>query len=954
MCFLALFLATPSPALGQGKDRTAQTKEEGIRLFNEAKALEEKARNRSDLENAVAKFEQVLKIFEQVGFKQGIDATANNLGGVYLAWGQHPKAVEYYEKALEIAKNVGDVKGEGHALNNLGNVYNKWGQYRKAVEYYEKALEIAKKVRDVKGEGDTLNNLSSVYDEWGQYAKAVEYYEKALEIKKKVGDVKGEGATLNNLGNVYYYWGQYAKAVEYYEKALEIKKKVGDVKAESSTLNNLGSVYKGWGQYAKAVEYYEKALEIAKKVGDVRGEGQIVNNLGKVYATQGEYSQAMINFQKGLEIYQKIGVPTAMPKDAIGNLYLDTGDLQRAEPFLKEANYNSSLGRFFLFKSEYEMARKRYESLLKWAEQNRNADNLFTAYTGLGRCYVGMNKAAEYYAKAVELTEDLRSSLSPAERETFFDAKIRGFYRTAPYEGLARALVTMNKPVEALKQSEYSRARIFAEAMSKRGDYSGLDVPGDVREKDSQLTDELASLSKNLQTAYEKQNKEVIASLEPQVKEAKQKLAAHVDMLRKQYPLFAATRYPQPMGLDKTALEENEWVISYHVTDPGLIVYLTKGKQLIKAEFRAVPRQEIDALVRKFREPVEMKGSDDIAAKLKSFDFSIGKNLSDLLLGGVLSVLPKDTPVIIVPDDSLGVLPFEMLPLNTGGKIAVDKKVPYSTGAEFFADRNPISYYQSITALTLARNYGKQKSLKGKLLVFADPVFQKRDERAQAPQKTPGLAGAQANLYRDLMVAMEEGDGPSMVVKRLPLTSTLADNLAKMYPGSTDCYTGLDASKDRFLKQIAPRLDNYDNIVFATHGYFGKDLPGIKEPVLLLRLVPDGTDGYLRMSEVAGLKMNADIVALTACQSGLGKKISGEGTMGMGRAFQYAGAKCVLTSLWSVEQAASVNLVQNFFRHVKDGKTKLEALKLARKEIRDQGYDHPFFWAPFILVGEIN
>ena len=108
------------------------------------------------------------------------------------------------------------------------------------------------------------------------------------------------------------------------------------------------------------------------------------------------------------------------------------------------------------------------------------------------------------------------------------------------------------------------------------------------------------------------------------------------------------------------------------------------------------------------------------------------------------------------------------------------------------------------------------------------------------------------------------------------------------------------------------------------------------------------------MSEVMGLKMNADLVALTACQTGLGTKISGEGTMGMGRAFQYAGAKCVLMSLWSVGQAASVSLVENLFKYLKEGRHTAEALSLARKEIRDEGYDHPFFWASFILVGETN
>ena len=144
-------------------------------------------------------------------------------------------------------------------------------------------------------------------------------------------------------------------------------------------------------------------------------------------------------------------------------------------------------------------------------------------------------------------------------------------------------------------------------------------------------------------------------------------------------------------------------------------------------------------------------------------------------------------------------------------------------------------------------------------------------------------------------------------------------------------YTGFDASKATSWTRSARQLNRYDKVVFATHGYFGKDLPGIMEPVLVLTLVPPGTDGYLRMTEVMGLNMNADIVALTACQTGLGKRTAGEGTMGMGRAFQYAGARSVLMSLWSVSEVASVNLVKSFFRNHEGRKSKSEALALAEK-----------------------
>ena len=875
------------------------------------------------------------------------------LGVVYKGWGQYAKAVEYYEKSLEIARKIGDVNGEGMTLMGLGNVYEGWGQYAKALECYEKSLEISREIGDVKGEGSTLGNLGIAYSHRGQYTKAVELYEKSLEIKRKIGDVNGEGNTLTGLGIVYADWGQYAKAVEYYEKSLAIFTKTGDVKGEGSDLHNLGSVYKEWGQYAKAVEFYEKSLEIARKIGDVHAEGQTLTNLGEIYRAQGEHDKALASFQKGLEIYVKMGVPVGSPKDSIGNLYLDIGEIQKAEPFIKEGDYGPSLGRLSLLKMDYPSAKNSYESLLKSAEENRNADELFTAYAGLGMSCEGMGdnpRAVEYYRKAVEHTEDLRSSLNPAEREAFFDVRIGGFYRTAPYEGLARGLAKMNRPVEAFKESEYTRARIFAESISKRSEYAGADVPKDIRDKDSQLSDELAALTKNLQKAYEKQNKEQITVLEPQVKEAKQKLSAHVDMLRKQYPLFAATRYPQPMDLDKTELQDNEWVLAYHVTDPGIIIYLAGGKNLLKGLFKPIPRKEVDELVRKFRQPMELGFEDSTKEKLTAFDFSSGKKLADLLLADVLSDLPKNTPVIVVPDGALGVVPFEMLVLNDGGKIQIDKTIPYVTGVAFFGDRNPISYYQSITALTLARTLGQEQKSGDRTLAIVDPVFSSDDPRL-AKAATEKRRAILDKLSSEKLMSFKTE--LALEIPRLPLTTQLGESLKKADPAKTDLYEGLTAQKAVLLQRD---LKPYRSVVFATHGYFGKDLPGIQEPVLILTLPdqPEGHDGFLRMTEVMGLKLNCEVAALTACQTGLGRHISGEGTMGMGRAFQYAGAKSVLMSLWSVAEKSSVQMVESFFKHLKEGKNRLEALRLARDEIRKAGYDHPFFWAPFILVGEVD
>jgi len=304
---------------------------------------------------------------------------------------------------------------------------------------------------------------------------------------------------------------------------------------------------------------------------------------------------------------------------------------------------------------------------------------------------------------------------------------------------------------------------------------------------------------------------------------------------------------------------------------------------------------------------------------------------------------------VIIPDGVLAALPFEALVMGGMATWKEGAHGNYPDGLQYVGDVYPISYYQSITALTLARTLGKKTAPGKRLLVMADPVFSSEDDRV----KTMSVKKKQkllASLPQKLMSIKSE---IGLAFPRLQRTGDLGESLKKLYSGRIDLFTGMKARKDLLFRK---RLTGYGGIVFATHGYFGTDLPGIQEPVLALTLLdqPKGKDGFLRMTEVMGLQLNADVVALTACQTGVGRRISGEGTMNMGRAFQYAGAKSVLMSMWSVAEISSVKLVESFFKRLKEGKSKLEALTLARKEIREAGYDHPFFWAPFILVGEVD
>ncbi|MBM3299611.1 MAG: CHAT domain-containing protein, partial [Deltaproteobacteria bacterium] len=289
---------------------------------------------------------------------------------------------------------------------------------------------------------------------------------------------------------------------------------------------------------------------------------------------------------------------------------------------------------------------------------------------------------------------------------------------------------------------------------------------------------------------------------------------------------------------------------------------------------------------------------------------------------------------------------------------------------EFFADHHSVVYYQSITALTLARRL-KHKDQPLKVLVIANPTTgDSSDDQSGSQTVTEdrkaevdrliesqyrGKRQDEEGLPEQSLLSLQTYNRLSAAFGPLPVTEELAKDLQAQFGENADVYSRAQATMAAFREEIIPKINRYDKIIFATHGYAGDEFrPEIEEPFLVLSLIQPRSDNLLRMSAVMDLPLNADLVTLIACQSGLGKQISGEGTMGMGRAFQYAGSKSVLMSLWSVEEKASVQLVRTLLEQTSKGADKLEALKRARDQLRQTGWDHPFFWAAFVLVGEGN
>ncbi len=377
----------------------------------------------------------------------------------------------------------------------------------------------------------------------------------------------------------------------------------------------------------------------------------------------------------------------------------------------------------------------------------------------------------------------------------------------------------------------------------------------------------------------------------------------------------------------------------------GLGVKLLKGRQIQDAYFVGLNVKELENDVYTFRNSFEK-------VKLAQFDVRLAEGLYARLLARPFTQIPKGNSVTIIPDGFLALLPFEALVVQGEAHWQKGPRGPFPQGLTYAADIHPISYYQSVSAMTLVRSLMKRRGDNNRILVMADPVFAITDARAQQAPSNVRLASKENDAGFRLMAAVEEASGGSLNLNRLAGTGELAEGLQKLYGLNADVYLGLQSSKETLMSAIAPKMEAYKYVVFATHGFAGNGIPGIMEPVLALTMVPPGTDGLLTASEVAGLKMNADVAALTACQTGLGLKLAGEGVMSMGRAFQLAGAKSVIMSLWSVSETSSIKLMESFFKNLRQGKSKLEALTQARFELRSSGFEHPFFWSAFVLVGE--
>ncbi|BAZ31025.1 TPR domain protein [Cylindrospermum sp. NIES-4074] len=924
-------------------------KQEALKCYNQAlplyRAVDDKGGEATTLlalgsvydslgekQEALKYYNQALPLYRAVGEKgkRGEATTLLVLGSVYNLLGEKQEALKYYNQALPLYRAVDDKGGEATILNNLGSVYDSLGEKQEALKYYNQALPLYRAVDDKGGEATTLNNLGSVYSSLGEKQEALKYYNQALPLRRAVSDKRGEATTLNNLGGVYSSLGEKQEALKYYNQALPLYRAVGDKGGEATTLNNLGLVYDDLGEKQEALKYYNQALPLRRAVSDKGGEATTLNNLGLVYDDLGEKQEALNYYNQALPLYRAVsdkgGEATTL--NNLGGVYSSLGEKQEALKYLNQA----------------------LPLLRAVSDKGGEAATLYNmAY--LERGQGNFPQALSQIEAAIKIIEDLRTKIASQELRTSYFATVQNYYNF--YTDLLMQLHKKNPSkgydAQALHISERSRARGLLELLTEANANirKGVDPQLLAQEQDlRQKIDATAKLRQELPT--QKAPTTVIQKLEQESANLLNQYRELQTKIRTTSPKYAALKYPDPLKLPQIQqqLDQDTLLLQYSLGKERSYLWAVTPNSLNTYELPG--REAIEKSAGKFQELLKKcqrpgANCQELSPQQKAKDLQeisqAATQLSKLILAPVAEKLGKKR-LVIVADGVLQEIPFAALSQP-------NQKSNYQP----LLINHEIVNLPSVTAIAIHRRDLKQRQPAPKTLaVLADPVFAANDERVTGkPQSlAPELNLERSSLQRSAKNLKRTEWG------RLPGTLTEANQILKLVsPDQSLQAFNFDANYNWATSQT---LKQYRFILFATHGFadpLNPELSGI----ILSQIDKQGkpqTPGILRLGDIFNLDWNADLVVLSACETGLGKDVQGEGLMGLTRGLMYAGARTAVVSLWQVNDTATSKLMPQFYTAMLQQKVSpTVALRESQLKLwQQEAWRNPYYWAAFTLQGE--
>jgi CHAT domain-containing protein/Tfp pilus assembly protein PilF len=968
-----------APAQAQNQDGLAAR-----RKFDEGEALRAQGKAES-LRLALKKYEEALPLMRAVGARDGEATTLHNIGYVYKLLGEDQKALDFYNQALPIYRAIGDRRGEAATLNNIGFVYNSLGDRRKAVDFYYQALPLLRAIGDRRGEATTLYNVGQAYKSLDEKQKALDFYNRALALARALGDRSGEALTLNDIGFVYESVGEIQEALDSFTKALPIYRAAGDRYGEALTLNNIGFIYNSLGERRKALDLYNQALPLARELGDRYGEARTLNNIASIYNTLGEKQKALDFLTQALPLHRAIGDRSgeATILANIGAVYKSLGEKQKALDFYAqalplhravgsrggEATLLTYIGAVYNLQGENQKALELFTQALSLQRAIGDRQGEATTLYGIAiteRDLGHFDESRSHLESALKIIESIRAKVEINDLRASYFATEQG-----NYEFYVDLLMRMHsrEPAKghdaaALQAGERSRARSLLESLTE----ARIDIR---RGADPQLLDQERSLQRRLNAKAEEALKLSASGAD------KTRLAAHrreIDALTIELQqvqtqiLRTSSRYgaltqPQPLTLaeiQRQALDDDTLLLEYSLGKERSYLWAVTPTSINSYELPK--REEIEAAAKRvYKLLSKAPGSRSQTARpgdsgLKEAGgqyLEEAAGLSRTLLGPVAGQLAKKR-LLIVADGMLHYVPFGALPDPNSLKEGDGSWRP------LLVEREIVNLPSASMIAVLRRELAGRKPAAKTLAVLADPVFSRDDERIRpaarnAAQQTARLDPLEESAARKLVqiAGGAPDDSRELRIKRLPFTRMEAEAIAALAPAGSGM-KALDFEANR-ATAMSDQLSQYRYLHFATHGLADSERPELSTIVLsLYDKQGRPQDGFLRAHEVYNLELPAELVTLSACETGLGKLTRGEGLVGLTRGFMYAGAARVVVSLWSVSDRATAELMTKFYRRMLvGGERPAAALRAAQVEMwRDKRWEAPYYWAAFTLQGE--
>ncbi len=883
-------------------------------IFDDARKL--RVQQKADAKrSAIEKYEQALPGFRAAQDTERQALTLYSIGLCYRDLNEPRNALEYFNQALPLIISVGDQRLEASMETNIGGMLHTVGEVSQALSHQQRALQLARQIGSRVPEGNALSNIGRIYSDFADWQTALEYYAQALDVFRASGLKPNEAITLGNIGVAYAQSGELQKALEYLEQSLPIIRAGGNKNSEAYTLLNIGRVYRRMGDFEKALSYCEQALAIQQQTGNRADASETLDEFGLVYSAQGRYEKAFARHRQSLEIQRA------------------TGNVRR------EAVTLMSLGDTYRLSGEPEKAVEQYNQALAIF---RNIDDLSSTALVLE----GIARAEQKRGKLADARKYIEESLALREtvRTRSGSLQLRASYRATvekAYEFYIDVLMQQKLDAEALHASERGRARSLLEQLSEaRIDIrQGVDVA--LIEKERDLTRVLnVKAQREMQLKARKGSPAEISRLQRELSELEDQYQQVLAAIRKSSPQYSALTQPQPLDLKgiQRELDPDTVLLEYSLGEERSYVWVITQSSL---KTYALPkREEIADLVRRVngslaaRTIVTPESPAQRRTRIASADAEYQKaanELSRMILAPVYGELGKKR-LVVVADGALEYVPFAALAVAPNRPLIIDHELVSLPSASAFALQRQILANRPLAPETVA--------------VIADPVFSTNDDRLSS--------GARVNEPAATRIIQHGPGGPGQLsIPRLPFTRWEADQILAVSPaGST--LKAVDFNANRAIAGSG-ELSHYRYVHFATHGYIDTERAGFSAIVLSM-FDKEGKpqDGFLRTHDIYNLKLPAELVVLSACETGLGKEVTGEGVEGLTRAFMYAGARRVVVSLWNVNDKATASLMQRLYTEMlRSHKTPAAALRAAQIEmLRTRQWQSPYFWAPFVMQGE--